>query len=160
ALAGWTRGCGVDAHGMGGGKDIHAELQDADLTRLRTGLLTPCNLFFVPVPAPRRVLIGALDDWELTATNYRDRIFRLTNFDQIQIGTGHPQGGKCLAARPGNSGGAGVVAPDFRVHGSRGLFVADASVFPTSLGVNPHWTVMAIADLAAASIAASWTRHG
>src|SRR5262249_29640442 len=159
-LVGSTSGSWVDANWIGDGEDIHVELQDAVLNRLRTGLLTTCNLFFSSDPAPRRVLIGALDDWELTATNYRDRIFRLTNFDQIQIGTGHPQGGNCLAARPGNSGGAGVVAPDFRVHGSRGLFVADASVFPTSLGVNPHWTVMAIADLAAASIAASWTRHG
>ena len=77
----------------------------------------------------------------------------VTSFDEIQIGTGHPQGGNCLASKAGNAGGLGVVAPDFRVHGTRGLYVADASVFPTSLGVNPHWTVMALADLAAAAVA-------
>jgi choline dehydrogenase-like flavoprotein len=46
------------------------------------------------------------------------------------------------------------VSPAFRVHGTKGVYVADASIFPTSLGVNPHWTVMALADLASASIAA------
>jgi choline dehydrogenase-like flavoprotein len=46
-----------------------------------------------------------------------------------------------------------VVAPDFRVHGAENVFVADASLFPTSLGLNPHWTVMALADLAAGSVA-------
>jgi choline dehydrogenase-like flavoprotein len=44
------------------------------------------------------------------------------------------------------------------VYRTRGLYVADASVFPTSLGVNPHWTVMAIADLAATAIAAAEQR--
>lgn len=28
------------------------------------------------------------------------------------------------------------------------LYVCDASVFPTSIGINPEWTVMAIADYA------------
>ena len=38
----------------------------------------------------------------------------------------------------------GVVDPDFRVHGYRNLYVCDASVFPTSIGVNPQLTVMAL----------------
>jgi choline dehydrogenase-like flavoprotein len=40
------------------------------------------------------------------------------------------------------------------VRDTRNLYVADASVFPTSLGVNPQWTVMAVADVAAGYIAA------
>jgi choline dehydrogenase-like flavoprotein len=154
-LVGSTAESWVDAHWIGDGEDIHVALQQADFDRMRKGLLTTCDLFFHSDPPPRRVLIGALDDWELTAANYRDRIARFSSLDEIQIGTGHPQGGNCLAARAGNAGGAGVVAPNFQVFGSRGVFVADASVFPTSLGVNPHWTVMAVADLAAAAIAGS-----
>ncbi|MDQ2870660.1 MAG: GMC family oxidoreductase [Acidobacteriota bacterium] len=153
-LVGATSKSWVDAHWIGDGEDIHVELDPVDFERLRSGLLTTCDLFFHSDPAPRRVLIGALDGWELTAANYKERIARLSSFDQIQIGTGHPQGGNCLAARPGPAGDAAVVGPDFRVHGTRGVFVADASVFPTSLGVNPHWTVMAVADLASAAIAA------
>jgi choline dehydrogenase-like flavoprotein len=153
-LVGSTADSWVDAHWLGDGEDIHIALQKADLDRLRAGLLTVCELFFNSDPPPRRVLIGAPDDWQLTASNYRDRIARLSSFGEIQIGTGHPQGGNCLAAQPGSAGGPGVVSPDFQVYGTRGLYMADASVFPTSLGVNPHWTVMAIADLASAAIAA------
>ena len=32
----------------------------------------------------------------------------------------------------------GVVGTDFRVHGTRNLFVCDASVFPTSIHINPQ----------------------
>ncbi|KAK4223202.1 putative GMC oxidoreductase [Podospora fimiseda] len=40
----------------------------------------------------------------------------------------------------------GVVDPRGRVWGAEGLYVADASVFPTASGVNPMVTAMAIAD--------------
>jgi choline dehydrogenase-like flavoprotein len=42
----------------------------------------------------------------------------------------------------------GVVRSDFRVHGTDNLFVADASVFPTSVHINPQLTIMAMAGLA------------
>lgn len=42
-----------------------------------------------------------------------------------------------------------VVRPDFRHHALAGLYVADASVFPTNLGVNPQVPIMAMATLAA-----------
>ena len=37
-----------------------------------------------------------------------------------------------------------AIDPDGRVYGWDNLFVADASVFPTSLGVNPQVSTMAI----------------
>jgi choline dehydrogenase-like flavoprotein len=45
-----------------------------------------------------------------------------------------------------------VVNAENQVHGVRGLYVADASVFPTASGVNPMLTVMGIAHRAAAII--------
>ena len=80
---------------------------------------------------------------------------RIRSFDGIQIGTGHPQGGNCMSVRKGGPEDPAVVAPDFRVHETEQLYLVDASVFPTSLGVNPHWTVMALAELACARIAAA-----
>ena len=47
----------------------------------------------------------------------------------------------------------GVVAPDFAVHGRRGAYVVDSSIFPTNLGVNPQHTIMAVAMHAAERIA-------
>jgi choline dehydrogenase-like flavoprotein len=68
--------------------------------------------------------------------------------DYITLGTGHPQGGNALSRDPRR----GVVGPDFRVHGHANLYVCDASVFPTSLTVNPQLTVMSLAHYAAQSI--------
>lgn len=49
--------------------------------------------------------------------------------------------------RMGDDGGAAsVVDARGRVWGTRGLYVADASVFPSASGVNPMVTVMAFAD--------------
>jgi choline dehydrogenase-like flavoprotein len=52
----------------------------------------------------------------------------------------HPQGGNALGT---------VVDEDFRVRGFKNLYLCDASVFPTSLHVNPQLTVMGMAQYAA-----------
>jgi choline dehydrogenase-like flavoprotein len=71
----------------------------------------------------------------------------------LLLGSAHPQSGN----RIGNSGGDGsVVDSDCKVHGFKNLFVCDASVFPTSVGVNPQITVMTIASIIAARIAKDW----
>jgi choline dehydrogenase-like flavoprotein len=69
----------------------------------------------------------------------------------ISLNTAHPQGGNAIS----RDRQRGVVGEDFRVHGTDNVFVADASVFPTSIGVNPQLTVMALADYAAPRIASS-----
>lgn len=63
---------------------------------------------------------------------------------EITLGTGHPQGGNIIA----NSSEKGVVNSEFKAFGYDNLFVCDASVFPTSLGVNPQLAVMGLADYA------------
>lgn len=53
----------------------------------------------------------------------------------------HLFGGCVMGRDPATS----VVDDSGRVHGHQGLFVADASVIPTNLGVNPQHTIMALA---------------
>jgi choline dehydrogenase-like flavoprotein len=70
--------------------------------------------------------------------------------DYLALGTGHPQGGNAMSADPKR----GVVDPHFRVHGYDNLYVCDASVFPTSLTVNPQLTTMGLAHYAAERVGA------
>ncbi|MGV9414171.1 GMC family oxidoreductase N-terminal domain-containing protein [Nocardia sp. NPDC003693] len=62
----------------------------------------------------------------------------------------HPLG----TARMGADARTAVVDFEHRVFGTSGLYIADGSVVPTSLGVNPQVTIMAMALRAAEAIAA------
>ena len=53
----------------------------------------------------------------------------------------HPLGTARADGRPGH----GVTDGDLAVHGAKGLFIADGSVVPSALGVNPQLTIMALA---------------
>ena len=53
----------------------------------------------------------------------------------------HPMGTARADARPAN----GVVDGDLKLHGSDGVYVADAAVIPSSIGVNPQITIMGLA---------------
>ena len=59
--------------------------------------------------------------------------------------TVHPLGGCPMADDPA----AGVVDDVGRVHGQEGLVIADGSVVPTALGVNPAKTIAALAERSA-----------
>ena len=63
--------------------------------------------------------------------------------------TSHPIGGNILAADGSPMAQVGVVDGDYRVRGYDNVWVADASVLPTATAVNPQWTIMAVATLAA-----------
>ncbi|KAL8686041.1 MAG: hypothetical protein Q9218_007388, partial [Villophora microphyllina] len=54
----------------------------------------------------------------------------------------------------------GVVDPQGKVWGTEGLYVADASVFPSASGVNPMVTNMAIADMISRGVARGLKEEG
>jgi len=60
--------------------------------------------------------------------------------------TAHILGGAVLGATPDTA----VVDSEHRVFGYDGLRVMDASVIPENIGVNPSWTITAMAERAAA----------
>lgn len=53
----------------------------------------------------------------------------------------------------------GVVDPKGRVFGTEGLYVADASVFPSASGVNPMITNMAISDHISRTLTKDWNEE-
>jgi choline dehydrogenase-like flavoprotein len=55
--------------------------------------------------------------------------------------------------RAGRDAASAVVDPRLKVFGVEGLYVMDASVFPSNTGVNPQHSIMAIAHVAALRLA-------
>jgi choline dehydrogenase-like flavoprotein len=78
---------------------------------------------------------------EFEATRFKPSELRLEAF--------HPQGTARIAADPAE----GVCSADGSVHGVAGLHVADASLFPSAVGVNPMMTIIAFAKRIAAEVA-------
>lgn len=83
----------------------------------------------------------------------RDRLDALIARRHLKLGRiciqrAHPMGGCRMGTDPRRS----VTTPQGRVHGLPWLYVADASLFPDSAGVNPYLTVMALADRVAENI--------
>jgi choline dehydrogenase-like flavoprotein len=74
------------------------------------------------------------------------------NPDGLMLGSAHPQGGN----RMGENENECVVDSNCKVFGFDNLYVCDASVFPTALGVNPQLTVMALATITANKIIKNW----
>lgn len=70
----------------------------------------------------------------------------------LLLGSAHPQSGNKIGKSPDDS----VVDSDCKVHGFKNLFVCDASVFPTAVGVNPQISVMTVASIIAARIIRDW----
>lgn len=69
-----------------------------------------------------------------------------------RILTVHPLGGCALADSPDQ----GVVSPEGEVFGHPGLYVADGSVIPASLGFHPAMTIAAVAERIADAVVASF----
>jgi choline dehydrogenase-like flavoprotein len=135
-----------------GGPGITFRPRSDDLQTLARGLKLLGEILFAANPAPTRLMVNTWAGDEFTSPDQLDRLDEICQDpDYIALGTGHPQGGNVLS----RDRRRGVVDDEFRVHGYDNLHVCDASVFPTSLTVNPQLTVMALAHYAAKRIAGS-----
>jgi choline dehydrogenase-like flavoprotein len=114
-------------------------LGDADIERLHRGVMLTAELLFAA--GARRVFTPFADlptlesprDIARVGTRPRDR-------DAIELMTVHIMG----TARMARDASAGATDGSGAVFGVRGLVVADASVLPTSIGVNPQETIVAM----------------
>ena len=108
---------------------VRYDLDDADVTRFRSGIARLEQLFvaagarevFLPLPSGVRPQTARRRDLKLMAF--------------------HPLGTARADARASH----GVVDGDLALHGVEGVYVADGSVVPSALGVNPQLTIMALA---------------
>jgi hypothetical protein len=60
---------------------------------------------------------------------------------QTPLSTAHPQGGCRMGTKPDNS----VTDINGKIWGAKNIYIADASLFPTSVKVNPYETIMLLA---------------
>ena len=138
----------VDGHGY---PVVRYSLSRADRALLMDGLERCAQLLFaagarqVIIPYTRRVVIET--PRELDIIRHRGIVE-----NDILMASSHPQGTLRMGTDPQRS----VVDSYGRAHAVRGLFVADASLFPTSIAVPPTLTIAAMADRIARHLVANW----
>jgi choline dehydrogenase-like flavoprotein len=127
-------------------------LQDADVAHIKRGLDVLAQIYFAAGAHTVHVPIAGHE----VLTSERDlqalRAAKLRAWD-LDLSAYHPLG----TARMGRDPARSVVGPNHEVWGTPGLYVVDGAAVPTSLGVNPQVTIMAMATRAAAKIAETLT---
>jgi choline dehydrogenase-like flavoprotein len=122
----------------GGQVEIRYDLCEDDVATFKRGIELLCELYvaagatmlYPPVEGVGEMAPGALRP---LPDDLRARDLTLMAF--------HPLGTARADARPAH----GVVDGDLKLHGVEGIYVADGSVVPSSIGVNPQITIMALA---------------
>jgi len=130
---------------------IDLPLAPVDLDRLRRGLVRLVTSLIAGNASPVVIRLGngrvaaTMDD----VKKLDGELATLTpqTLYLMPLSTAHPQGGNAISSDPAIA----VAGPDFRVRGIANLRVCDGSVFPAVAGVNPQWTIYALAHLCAAS---------
>lgn len=126
--------------GMGGDAHLTYSLGERDFRTLQRGVAILSEIYFAA--GARKVLLPYHNLTELRSVDELKRIFdpALTAAD-MEVLTVHAMG----TARMGSDPKRSVVDGWGWLHGLENLQVADASLFPTPIGVNPQITIMALA---------------
>jgi choline dehydrogenase-like flavoprotein len=132
-----------------GHEETRYRVTGGDMARLKRGLEMIARVFFaagatrIVLPTHRLTTLQSPAELSVIGSAFHEA-------KELCFGSSHPMGGNPLS----DDRDLGVVDGDFAVHGFDNLFVCDASVFPSALGVNPMATVMALSDYAAPRILA------
>lgn len=133
---------------MLGGRPVpFYSLSEADFERIKIGGAGLCELLFA---AGARKILTPFEGFEELHTADDARKIRTQPIPRkdIEILTVHIMG----TARMGGNRAAGVTDEFGRVYDTDGLFVCDASLFPTAVGVNPAETIQTLSTRNAAHI--------
>ncbi|MFH2006933.1 MAG: GMC family oxidoreductase [bacterium] len=128
---------------------ITYSMNSEDLNRLRRGTEILARVFFAAgatrVHLPIRGFATLEDETDIE--RFRQARIRPRDYDLTAY---HPLGTTRLGIDPRKS----VVGPDHQCHDVPGLYICDGGAVPSSLGVNPQITIMAMATRAADLLAA------
>ena len=122
-----------------------------EVTRgLVQGAITSAKIFFAAGAVRVHLPVAPFPRIERAQAERLNQIAEHPDFKtgKLPISAAHLQGGCALGRSPADS----VTDPYGRVHGIPWLFVADSSLFPDSVEINPYLTIMALADRVAETI--------
>ena len=125
-------------------------LADRDVAHIKRGLDVLAQIYFA---AGARVVHTPVAGFEVLRSEADLARFRRATVRpwDLDLSAYHPLGTARMGADPATS----VVGHDHQLHDCRALYVVDGAAVPTSLGVNPQITIMALATRAAEKIAAT-----
>jgi choline dehydrogenase-like flavoprotein len=114
------------------------------------GAITSAKIFFAAGAARVHLPVTQFSTIERWEAELLDQIAEHPDWKpgKLSISAAHLQGGCAMGRGPADS----VTDAYGRVHGIPWLFVADSSLFPNSLEINPYLTIMALADRVAETI--------
>ncbi len=126
---------------------LQYDFSDEDVARIKAGMVASAEVLlaggaewlFCPVAG-----VGRVDTAAALEAGLADRTIR-----DFTLYASHPMS----TCRMGHDPVTSVIRPDGRSHRYEGLYLSDSSIVPTSLGVNPSVTTMAMATLIAAGVA-------
>jgi choline dehydrogenase-like flavoprotein len=133
---------------VGGRPVVTYVLGDADVARLKRGFETLVRILLAA--GARNVISPIHGHRDISDEAGLDRLRQARiRASDLELTAYHPLG----TARMGRSPATSVVDMDHQVHDTRGLYVVDGAAVPSSLGVNPQVTIMALATRAAEKLA-------
>ncbi len=143
-------GRGSVHEGPGGRLVIRYDLDRRDLVRLQKGVARLSEIFLAG--GAKRVFPLVAGSHEVSSQSDIDAFARrpLVAGD-IEVTAFHPLGTCRIGTDPRTS----VLSPDQQTHEVDGLYVMDGSAIPSSLGVNPQMTIMAMSVRASERLSAS-----
>ncbi len=126
---------------------ITYRLNDRDVSRLKRGTEILARVFFAAGARTVYPMVNGFDELtsEADVARFRAATLRASDFD---LSAYHPLGTARMGVEPSTS----VVGPTHESHDVRDLYIVDGSAVPSSLGVNPQVTIMAMATRAAEHI--------
>ena len=129
---------------------VHYRFTPGVVSGLVQGAITSAKIFFAAGAVRVHLPIARFPTVESAETERLNQIAQQPDFKtgKLPISAAHLQGGCAMGRSPADS----VTDAHGRVHGIPWLFVADASLFPDSLEINPYLTIMALADRVAETI--------
>jgi choline dehydrogenase-like flavoprotein len=130
--------------GLGGSPLVLYNLNAYDLARMQRAIEILCEVFLAAGARQVLPLVAGHDEVSDREGVARLRSERLRPGD-FEVAAFHPLGTCRMGTDPARS----CVGPDHEAHDVKGLYVCDGSAIPSSLGVNPQMTIMAMSLRAA-----------